>query len=255
MVTRFGFPSAIFGIAAAGSLVFAAPVEAVWQTPVPILDQVLQFLANPNVAYLLLVLGLLGLVGEFAAGGTVVAGVVGAIALILALVGLGQLPTNWAGAALIVAGVIMFLADLHVSGIALSVGGVVAFALGSLLLFTPPWVAPAEGFAITVNPWLVLATTGGVTAFFVLALASVVRSRSVPVAVGRRTLIGKLGTVRKPLLPQGIVLLGGEDWSAVTADPEPIPEGATVRVVGIEGLLLRVERVAERSADVQPGAF
>ena len=99
-----------------------------------------RWLADPNVAYLLFVLGLLGLVGEVVTAGAVFPGVAGTICLVLTLVGLGQLPTNWAGAALILAGVVMFLLDLKIPGHALSMVGRLAFALGSLLLFTPFWM-------------------------------------------------------------------------------------------------------------------
>jgi membrane-bound serine protease (ClpP class) len=91
---------------------------------------------------------------------------------------------------------------------------------------------------------LVLVTTGGVASFFLLALAAVLRSRFAPVAMGKRTLIGRVGTVRQSLAPQGIVHLEGEMWSAVSTHSESIPVGAAVRVVGVDGLVLRVELVA-----------
>ncbi len=235
--------SGVIGIVLLSSLILIAPAEASWQTPVPLYDSLLAFLANPNVAYLLLVLGLMALAAELATGGAVIPGITGVICLILALIGLGQLPTNWAGAVLILAGIVMLLLDMHVSGFALSVGGLVAFALGSLLLFTPPWALSTTSSGARISIWLILVTSGGVASFFLLALAAVWKSRSAPVAVGRRTLIGKVGTVRKSLSPEGIVHLEGEMWSAASALTESIPVGATVRVVGIEGLLLRVEPV------------
>jgi membrane-bound serine protease (ClpP class) len=114
------------------------------QTQVPLLQNLLTFLANPNVAYFLLIVGLLGIVAEIVTAGAVLPGVVGVISLILALAGLGQLPTNWAGVALIAAGVVMFVLDLKVAGFGLSIGALIAFALGSVLLFTPFWVPASE---------------------------------------------------------------------------------------------------------------
>lgn len=228
------------GMLLLGDALRAPLTEIVGQTSAPIFDKLFAILTDPNVAYLLLVLGLLGLAAEFATGGTAIPGIAGTICLILALVGLGQLPTNWAGVALICAGLVMFLLDMHISGFALSIGGLIAFALGSLLLFSPPWSAPVEEAAARINPWLILLTTGGVAAFFLLAIAAVMKSRSAPVAVGRRTLIGQTGTVQEALDPRGIVHTGGETWSAVSTGG-PIAAGAIVRIVGIEGLTLSVE--------------
>jgi membrane-bound serine protease (ClpP class) len=227
------------GMILLGGVLLAPLPDLAGQTPAPLFNDLLAILADPNVAYLLLVLGLLGLAAEVATGGTAISGIAGTICLILALTGLGQLPTNWAGAVLILASIVMFLLDLHVSGFALSIGGVIAFALGSLLLFSPPWGAPVAGAAVRISPWLILLTTGGVAAFFFFAIAAVVKSRSAPVAVGRRTLIGQTGTVQEALDPGGIVHVGGETWSAVSTGG-PIAAGATVRIVGIKGLTLRV---------------
>ncbi|MEJ5198906.1 MAG: NfeD family protein [Anaerolineae bacterium] len=233
------------GTIALGSVPAVVLPELPLQTPVPLLNQILALLADPNVAYVLLVLGLLGLAGEVATGGSVFPGVTGVICLILALIGLGQLPTNWAGAALVLAAVVMFMLDFYISGFGLSIGGVVAFALGSLLLFTPPWSAPVAG-DVRLNIWLVLATTGGVTAFFLLAIAAVMKSRSAPVAVGRHTLIGAVGVAQGPLAPRGIVLVAGETWSAMAVGA-PIADGTPVEVVDVRGLVLYV-RPATRDA-------
>lgn len=241
---RFPFTWPAGAVMLAGVLI-GTPPDLIRQTPVPLLNRFLALLANPNVAYILLVLGLLGLAAEVATGGTVFAGVAGVISLILALVGLGQLPTNWAGAALLLAAIVMFMLDIHVSGFALSIGGAVAFALGSLLLFTPPWSVPAPS-DVHLNGWLILATTGGVTAFFLLALAAAVQSRSAPVAVGRHVLIGAVGVAQGALAPRGIVLVEGETWSALALDG-PIPDGAAVQVVDVKGLVLHV-RLADAAA-------
>jgi membrane-bound serine protease (ClpP class) len=215
------------------------------QTQVPLLNSLLAFLANPNVAYFLLVVGLLGIVAEIVTPGGVLAGVIGVICLILALAGLGQMPTNWAGVALIVAGVVMFLLDLKIAGFGLSIGALIAFALGSLLLFTPFWVPAGETTAVRLNPWLILGTTLGVAAFFFLGLSAAVRAHRLPVAAGRETLLGMTGVVRKPLRPAGIVHLQGEEWSAASVSGAEIPAGAPVRVVAIDGLSLRVEPIEE----------
>jgi membrane-bound serine protease (ClpP class) len=215
------------------------------QTQVPLLNSLLAALANPNVAYLLLIIGLLGVVAEIVTPGAVLPGVVGVLGLILALVGLGQMPTNWAGVALIVAGIAMFVLDLKVAGFGLSIGALVAFLLGSLLLFTPFWVPGGEASAVRLNPWLILAITLGVAAFFFLGLSAAVRAHRLPIAVGRETLVGKTGVVRRPLRPSGIAHLQGEEWSAVSASGDEIAAGTPIRVVAVDGLSLRVEPVAD----------
>ncbi len=234
----------------AAGLLLAGPAEAArplqeQPVPVPLFEQFLAFLAQPAVAYFLFVLGLLGLVGEMVTPGAIFPAVAGTICLLLGLVGLGQLPTNWGGAALIIAGMAMFLFDLHVPGHALSVGGVIAFLLGSLLIFTPFWtIQPVATRTVTLSPWVILATTMGVAVFFTAGAYAAMRAQKRPVAVGRETLIGKVGTVRQALQPSGIVHLEGEDYTALSCRGDAIAEGMSVRVVGVDGLKLQVEPVS-----------
>ncbi len=244
--------------AAAAGLLLLTGGRAELQTEVPILDNLLAILANPNVAYVLLVMGMLGIVGEIVTPGTVLPGIAGTIALILGLVGLGQLPTNWAGVALIVAAIVMFVVDFKVAGFGLSIGALIAFIIGTLLIFTPFWVpAPfpvggetGETGAETqrLNPFLALGVTAGVGAFFFLGVRAAIKAQSAPIAVGQETMIGRTGIVRRPLNPQGIVHIGGEEWSAISADGREIPVGTSIRVVAAEGVILRVESVPPRGA-------
>ena len=236
-----------------GMLGVALPPGLQAQTQVPFLQNLFVFLANPNVAYFLLIVGLLGIVAEVLTPGAVLPGVVGVISLILALAGLRQMPTNWAGVALIAAGVVMFVLDLKVAGFGLSIGALIAFALGSALLFTPFWVPAGEAPEVRLNPWLILGTTLGVAAFFFLGLSAAVRAQRRPVAVGRETLVGKTGVVRKPLRPVGIAHLQGEEWSAMSSTGAEIPAGTPIRVVAVDGLSLRVERVTDPSSGTTHG--
>jgi membrane-bound serine protease (ClpP class) len=204
------------------------------------LDRFLALLANPTVAYLLLVFGLLSLVAELATPGATVPGVIGVICLLLSGYGLLNLPTNWLGIVLIIAAIVMFLVDIKVAGLALSIGGVIAFALGSLLLFTPPWLPDTAASVARLDPWLVAVTSLGVGAFFVLGVAAGIRAHYFPVATGRETLPGRQGVVKQDLNPQGIVHLEGEEWSAMTADGHTVPAGTPVTVVRVRGLTLIV---------------
>ncbi len=143
-----------------------------------------------------------------------------------------RLPTNWVGLALIAAGIMMFVLDFKVSGLALSIGGLIAFALGSLLIFTPFWVSVDQAVPVArLNPWLIVGTTGGVAAFFLLGLAAAVRAQFRPAAMGPKTLLGKTGSVKTGAEPQGIVHVEGEEWSAVSATGVHLPAGAAVRVI------------------------
>ena len=238
-------------LTAVGALLLAAsPARAapsIAQVAPEFLERLAGLLANPNVAYLLLVLGLLGIVAEVATAGTVFPGVMGTICLILALVGLWRLPTNWAGVALIVAALVMFLLDLHAAGAGLSIGGLIAFALGSLLLFTPFWIPLSAAPGARLNPWLIFGTTAGLGVFVLWGLSAVMRAHREPVAVGTHTIPGRSGLVRQRLAPMGIVHLDGEEWSAISDDGNMIPAGARVRVVAIDGLTLRVSLLDERA--------
>jgi len=142
---------------------------------------------------------------------------------------------------LIVLALGLYLGDLKLRGHGLSLAGVIVFALGSLLLFTPFWVTLPTTGAVRLNLWLVAWTTVGVAAFFLAGAAAAWRSRNAPLGVGRELIVGKIGTVRQALVPGGIVHVEGEEWSAVVRDGTRIPEGALVRVVGVEGLILSVE--------------
>ncbi len=216
-------------------------------TGIAFVDRFLAFLANPNVAYLLFVLGLLSLIAELASPGAVIPGAAGVIMLLLSLYGLLQLPTNWLGPVLIIAGVAMLLIDIKVTGMALTIVGVIAFLIGSVLIFTPPWAELPQTAApvAQLNPWLIVGTTLGVGAFFILGVTAAFRAQFRPLAMGTETLIGKTGVASQPLHPEGIVRIEGEEWTAENATGEEIPAGARVRVIGVDGLRLRVERVID----------
>ncbi|HEV8193211.1 MAG TPA: NfeD family protein [Ktedonobacterales bacterium] len=206
-------------------------------------------LGDPNVAYLLFVIGIVGVVAEFYHPGTLVPGITGTVALILAFVGFSLLPVNWAGVALILLGVGLLLAEVHTPGIGvLGAGGAVAFVAGSALLFTP--LGATGPRAQPVNPWLVALGTAAVIPFFLVLVRAALRTRKLPVATGREALIGKEGVATSDLTPRGTVRVNDEDWTAV-AEFQPIAAGETVEVIGVEGITLQVHRPHEwRLADV-----
>ena len=202
-------------------------------------EQFLHTLINPNIALVLLSIGLLAISVEIYHPGATIPAILGGICLVLALVALGNLPVNWGGVILIVTAVILFIVDVKVSSVALTVGGLAAFVLGGFLLFTPLTPTSPVMPKVSVSPAVVLTVAGILGAFFVFALGAAVRGRHYPVVSGREALVGAIGMVTSDLDPIGQVRVRGEVWTA-TAQEGPVPQGASVQVVGIEGLQLKV---------------
>jgi membrane-bound serine protease (ClpP class) len=203
---------------------------------------VLNVITDPNVAYILMMLGMLGLFFELSNPGVVLPGVIGGISLILAFFAMQSLPINYAGLLLILFGIVLMVAEIKVvSHGVLAVGGVVAMALGSLMLFDSPEI----GFRVS---WRVIIPTVGVTAaIFLVAVGAGLRALGSRAAVGGSALIGKIGVAQAALSPEGQVLVQGELWRAVARDA-PVAEGAKVRVVDVKGLTLTVEKSGEGGA-------
>lgn len=197
-------------------------------------EKVVQALADPNLAFLILVAGGLLLYVEFTQPGMILPGVTGAILLLLGLLALSVLPINLAAVGLLVLAVVLFVLEAKiVSHGVLAAGGVVAMVLGAVLLVEgPPELRIRWGTALAVSiPF-------GIITVFLLSL--VIRARLRPPATGVEALIGETGVAQTPLNPAGTVFLRGEYWKA-TAD-EPLEAGARVRVEAVEGLRLRVKR-------------
>ena len=205
----------------------ASPIE------IGVRDRFLNAITDPNVAYVLMMLGTLGLIFELSNPGVVLPGVVGGISLILAFFAFQSLPINFAGMLLILFAIVLFIAEVKVvSHGVLAIGGAVAMALGSLMLYD----APEAGFRVS---WLVLVPTVVVTsAIFAFALTAGVRALGRRPQLGAEALVGRIGTASEALTPEGHIKLHGEIWRAV-ADRD-VPAGTAVRVVAVDGLTLRV---------------
>ncbi|HEV7127748.1 MAG TPA: NfeD family protein [Ktedonobacterales bacterium] len=207
-------------------------------------EPLLTVLSDPNVAYILFLIGILGLVAEAYHPGVFVPGIIGAAALILALIAFSLLPVNWVGALLVLLAVGLFLAEAHTPGLGLlGLGGILLFITGSLLLFVP-FSAPSRVEALSVSLWLVAGCTLGVAAFFLLLIRASLRTRHLPITMGPEALLGKEGVATSDLSPRGAVRVDGEDWSAI-AEIGPISSGELVEVIGVEGVTLRVHRPFE----------
>jgi membrane-bound serine protease (ClpP class) len=216
----------------------ANPIE---RYPMTWLEVILHGIVDPNIAYVLLSLGTIALIAEFYNPGSLLPGVTGIISLILAFVALGSLPVNWGGIALIVLAFIFFIADVKVSGIALSVAGVISFVLGSLLLFSPFTASPPAMPKLSVSPWLLAGMTALLVVFFGVAVTAGLRAQKRAALMGPQVLVGKTGIAVSDLTPLGVVQVQSETWTAIAVNGL-IRTGETVEVIGSDGLRLQVQR-------------
>jgi membrane-bound serine protease (ClpP class) len=203
-------------------------------------DRFLALITDPNIAYILMMVGMLGIFFELSNPGVVLPGVIGGISLILAFFAFQSLPINWAGLLLILFGVALLIAEIKITshGV-LTIGGVVSMVLGSFMLYE----APEAGFRVS---WAVILPTVGASAGLVIwAVSAGLRAMLRPPTTGVAGMIGQRAVVRAALDPEGQVQLDGEIWRAVAEDA-PVPAGETVRVTGVDGLTLRVSRAANR---------
>jgi len=204
-------------------------------------DRFLALITDPNIAYILMMVGMLGIFFELQNPGVTLPGVIGGISLILAFFAFQSLPINWAGVLLILFGVGLLIAEIKIAshGV-LTAGGVVAMILGSFMLYE----APEVGFRVA---WTVILPTVGATAGLVIwAVSAGVRAMMRRPVTGSSGMIGRLAVARSALGPEGQVQLDGEIWRAVS-DGGAIAAGEQVRVTAVDGLTLKVSRAADRS--------
>jgi len=200
-------------------------------------DRVLETISDPNIAYILMMIGLAGLYFELAHPGAIFPGVVGGISLILAFYSFQTLPVNYAGLLLIVLAIIFFIAEIKVASYGmLSLGGLISLVLGSIMLFDN----------MRVSLQLMMPTIALIGGFFVVVAGLAFRAyRSKPKS-GTDGLIGEVGLVKKKIDPEGLIFVHGEYWRAI-AD-SPIEPDESVEVIGMDGLILKVQ---EKNDDVK----
>jgi membrane-bound serine protease (ClpP class) len=198
-------------------------------------------LTDPGLAFMLLILGLVGIYIEFTHPGLIFPGVAGGIVVIVSLMALSLLPINWAGAALILLGLACFILEATItSGGILATGGVIAMVLGTVLLIDTevPELSIGWGTAIAVTlPFAVITV-------FLLRLA--VQSFRYKVATGVESMVGEIGVAKTDIHAEGRAFVHGEWWNAQS--DQPIASGAKVRVVGVDGLLLTVASASRENA-------
>ncbi len=213
-----------------------APVEAIapdWR------NRLLAAVTNPNIAYLLMLLGFYGLFFELGNPGYVLPGVMGAICLLVALYALQLLPVNYAGLALMVIGIAFMIAEAFAPGMgALGLGGIVAFVIGSVILFD------ANGNGLSLSIPLIMGLAAASAVLFVTVTAMALRLRRQPAVSGAEEMVGSLGEALEDFRGAGRILVHGESWQARSTTA--IKKGQRVRVTGLHGLILSIEPQYER---------
>ncbi|MFB3056660.1 MAG: nodulation protein NfeD [Ignavibacteriaceae bacterium] len=204
-------------------------------------QKILSILSNPNIAYILLMLGIYGLFFELYNPGALFPGIIGGICLILAFYSMHTLPVNYAGLALIILSIILFLLEIKiVSHGALSIGGVISLFLGSMMLIDTESILEAMEISMELIIFIVILTS----AFFIFAITLGIKAQRKKPTTGTEGLIGEIGKTVTKLSPSGEITVHGEFWKAECLEGE-IEEGADVEVVVVQNLKLKVKKVSE----------
>ena len=202
--------------------------------------KILKTISNPNIAYILLMIGFAGLYFELSHPGAIFPGVIGGIALVLAFFALQTLPVNYAGILLIILAIIFFIMEMKISSYGLlSVAGIVSLLLGSLMMFKD------TGPDMRLSLKVLLPTIILISGFFVFVAGLVFRAQMAKPRTGTKGLVGEIGMVKQALTPEGKVFVHGELWNARAE--KAIDEGVKVRVVNVVNLMLEVEPLDEHS--------
>ncbi|MDR4480891.1 MAG: nodulation protein NfeD [Nitrospira sp.] len=212
---------------------------AVREFPMGLRLELLKALSDPNIAYVLMTLGTIGIIAELYNPGAILPGVVGAISLVLAFYSLQSLPVNYAGLLLFLLGIVFLILEATVTSFGvLAIGGIISMLLGSVMLIK----TDAEFFQIS---WGVIIPVVGLAAAFSFFLVGMgVRAMRRPAATGREEMIGSVGIVTTALTPQGQVAVHGELWQA--ASDVPLQPGDAVEVIRMDGLRLFVKPVSKK---------
>ena len=197
-------------------------------------QKILDTLSNPNIAYMLMLLGFYGLFFELSNPGAILPGIVGAISLILAFYSFQTLPVNYAGLLLILLGIILFILEIKVVSYgALSLGGIISLVLGSMMLIESP--APY----MKISLYLILPAAAGTAAFFLFLVGAGIKAQRKKPTTGKEGLVGEAGVAQSDIKVEGKVFIHGELWDAYSS--EEIKKGSEIVVTGVEGLKLIVK--------------
>lgn len=202
-------------------------------------SRLLSVITNPNVAYILMLMGIYGLILEFSNPGALVPGTVGAIALLLAMYAFQLLPINYAGMALILLGVALMVGEAYQPSFGmLGIGGVISFIIGSIILID----TEAPGFGIDLSVIITFAASSALLFIFVVGMA--IKARRRPVVSGQEELVGSAAIVLDDFEHEGRVAIHGETWRAVS--DSPLIKNQPVEVVNVDGLILHVKPLLDQ---------
>ncbi|RIK44494.1 MAG: peptidase [Chloroflexi bacterium] len=239
---------------AAGEVTLDVANAPLYDASMNFAEQLLHIISTPDLAFILLSIGTIGLIAELYNPGTFIPGIVGVISLIFAFFALGNLPTNWAGVAFIVLAVVLLIAELNTDATGvLGTGATIAFLLGGLLLFRPLRPVSPTMPDLSVNPWVLAAATALFAGFLMLVITQLARTRKTPLLTGAEQYVGRLATTYQELAPRGRVWFESQLWNAVVQTGETVPAQQPVRIIGVDGLTLIVEP-APTSQPGTPGA-
>jgi membrane-bound serine protease (ClpP class) len=201
--------------------------------------EMLKALSDPNIAYVLMTIGTIGILAELYNPGAILPGIVGAISLILAFYSFQSLPVNYAGVLLMLLGVVLFILEVSVTSYGLlALGGVASMVLGSVMLVKTDAPFLKISWAVIVP---VVTLTAGLTLLMVGMGVRAMRRRPI---TGREGMVGLVGVAKTPLAPQGKVLVHGELWEAIS--DQPMQPGDQAEVTRLEGLTLYVRPAAKK---------
>ncbi|HEU5091210.1 MAG TPA: nodulation protein NfeD [Nitrospira sp.] len=216
-----------------GTITFSGETATLREFPMGTRLELLKILSDPNIAYLLMSIGTIGIMAELYSPGSILPGIIGAISLILAFYSLQSLPVNYAGALLVILGVVFLLLEISVTSYGiLALGGLAAMTLGGLLLIKSdaPYLQVSLSFLLPT-----VMTTGALIG--IIAWTAVKGGRRRPVT-GAEGMIGSIGIARTDLNPRGQITLQGEIWEAISQTP--IRQGEAAEVMSVEGLTVKV---------------
>ena len=217
------------------NLPFHLAGAAVTVRPMSSVQSIMEVVSDPDIAYILMIVGVLGLIVELANPGVILPGVVGGISLILALFGFETLPVNFAGVLLILLAIVFLIAEIKiVSHGMLTVAGVVSLVFGSLMLYDD------SDPALRVSWSVIAVAAGALVGFSLFAVSRALRAHKARPTTGREGLIGEIGRAVTDLSPAGKVFVRGEYWNALC--DETLGSGESVIVVDVEGMTIRVAR-------------
>jgi membrane-bound serine protease (ClpP class) len=216
-----------------GSTTLRTKGAAIQEFPMGWRLEMLKALSDPNIAYVLMSIGMIGLLAELYNPGAILPGIVGAISLILAFYSFQSLPINYAGVLLVLLGVILFVLEVSVTSYGLlAIGGVISMILGSLMLMK------AEAPFLQISWSVILPVVISAAAFSLFVLGMGVRAMRRRPVTGGEGMIGLVGVARTPVAPQGRIQVRGELWDAISE--EPLQPGDAVEVTRLDGLTLHV---------------